>query len=195
MPLSGNQTLEQFQAFLECLAAIHIDPRLRFDPRLSRRFGWSEIINATLLEVALDLEKLRTMPPPDQERMLRSMLANNLIDRIRRELAQVRDIRRERSVKKAIENSSFRIRGWPPVDPSTPSGQLMRQEQALQLADALAQLPQRQREAIVLQMWHGWKLAQIAEHLQCTVGAVAGLQARGLARLRKILPADMLEIP
>jgi DNA-directed RNA polymerase specialized sigma24 family protein len=38
-----------------------------------------------------------------------------------------------------------------------------------------------------LQQYHGWKLAQIAEHLQCTANAVAGMQARGRARLRELL--------
>jgi DNA-directed RNA polymerase specialized sigma24 family protein len=49
-------------------------------------------------------------------------------------------------------------------------------------------LPQRQREALILQRWHGWKLAEIAEHMQCTQGVVAGLHARGLAKLRELLP-------
>jgi RNA polymerase sigma-70 factor (ECF subfamily) len=193
MPPSVNQTLERFRAFLECITAIQVDPRLRIDSRLSRRFGWSDVINATLLEAARDLEHIRTMAPPDQERWLRTMLANNLVDRIRRELAKGRDYRLERSLEAAVEDSSCRLQDWLADDQSTPSEKLMRQEQALRLAEALAQLPERQREAIVLSKWHGWKLAQIAEQMECTVGVVAGLQARGLAKLREILPADLLE--
>src|ERR1700733_3437069 len=193
MPPGVNQTLEQFRAYLECLTAIQVDPRLRIDPRLHARFGWSDVINATLLEAADDLERIRTMAPPDQERWLRTMLANNLVDRIRKELAKGRDYRLERSLEAAVEESSCRLRDWLAADQSTPSEQLMRQEQALRLAEALAQLPERQREAIVLQKWHGWKLAQIAEKMQCTVGVVAGLQARGLAKLRELLPPDLLE--
>jgi RNA polymerase sigma-70 factor (ECF subfamily) len=195
MPLSVNQTLEQFRAYLECLTAIQVDPRLRIDPRLQRRFGWSDVINATLLEAACDLERIRTMAPPDQEHWLRAMLAHNLVDRIRRELAKRRDCRLERSEEEAIESSSCRLQDWIPADQSTPSEKLMRQERALQLAGALAKLPERQREAIVLQQWHGWKLAQIAAHLHCKVGVVAGLQARGMATLRKTLPAELLEGP
>ena len=36
-------------------------------------------------------------------------------------------------------------------------------------------------------------LAQIAEYLQCTIGTVAGLHSRGLARLHQLLPEDILE--
>jgi RNA polymerase sigma-70 factor (ECF subfamily) len=193
MPTSVNQTLEQFRTYLECLAAIQIDPRLRIDSVLSRRFGWSDVINATLLEASLMLERIQAMDQPDQERWLRKMLANNLVDRIRRELAKGRDARLERSLEAAIAESSCRLGDWLPADESTPSEKLIRQEQALRLAEALAQLPERQREALILQWWHGWKLAQIAEHLQCTVGVVGGLLARGLDKLRKLLPQDMLE--
>jgi RNA polymerase sigma-70 factor (ECF subfamily) len=70
---------------------------------------------------------------------------------------------------------------------------LLKQEGALRLAEALAQLPERQRDAIILQKFHGWKLAEIAEHLECTTGVVAGLQARGLARLRQLVPDEIQE--
>ena len=50
--------------------------------------------------------------------------------------------------------------------------------------EALANLPAAQREALVLQHWHGWSLAQIAEHLGRSHAAVAGLLKRGLQQLR-----------
>jgi len=52
------------------------------------------------------------------------------------------------------------------------------------LADALATLPAAQRETLVLQHWHGWSVAQIAEHLGRSRTAVAGLLKRGLQNLR-----------
>jgi RNA polymerase sigma-70 factor (ECF subfamily) len=193
MAPSINQTLDQFQAYLECLVAIQVDPRLCIDPRMRRRFGWSDIINKTLEDASRDLERIRGMTEPEQQCWLRTILANNLVDRIRKELARRRDCRLEHSLEEAIEQSSCRVRDWQPVDESTPSEKLMRQERALLLAEALAKLPEKQREAIILQTYHGWTLARIAERLECTVGRVAGLQARGKARLRELLPADLLE--
>jgi RNA polymerase sigma-70 factor (ECF subfamily) len=193
MPPSIDQTLHQFQAYLECLVATQIDPRLRIDPRMRSRFGWSDIINDTLEDASRDLERIRAMTESAQERWLRTMLANNLVDRIRKELAKRRDCRMEHSLEEAIEQSSCRVRDWQPVDESTPSEKLMRQERALLLAEALAKLPEKEREAIILQTYHGWTLAQIAAQMECTVGSVAGLQAHGKARLRKLLPADLLE--
>ena len=83
--------------------------------------------------------------------------------------------------------SSYRLRDWLAVEESTPSERLIKQEEALRVLEALAQLPEREREALILQQYHGWKLVEIAEHLGCTTNAVAGLHARGLARLRKLL--------
>ena len=192
-PESVNQTLGRFQTFLECLTAIQISPQLRRDPRLQSHFGWSDVINETLLEAALDLERIRALAPPDQERWLRTMLANNLVDRIRKVLSRGNTPNVGVSLEQEIEASSSRLRCWVPADESTPSEKLIRQERALRLAEALAQLPELQREALILHTWHGWKLAQIAEHLSCTVGVVAGLQARGRATLRTLLPGDLLE--
>ena len=58
----------------------------------------------------------------------------------------------------------------------------------MQLLEAMSKLMPRERGALVLQKYHGWTLAQIADHLGCTTGAVAGYHARGLDKLRQLLP-------
>ena len=57
----------------------------------------------------------------------------------------------------------------------------------MRLGNALAQLPEAQRQALVLQHWHGWSLAEIAAELGRSPAAVAGLIKRGLQRLRQDL--------
>ncbi len=54
----------------------------------------------------------------------------------------------------------------------------------IELADALAALPARQRAAIVLRFYFGLPDAEIAAALRCRVGTVASLVHRGLAQLR-----------
>jgi RNA polymerase sigma-70 factor (ECF subfamily) len=190
-----NRTLEGFRAFLECLASIHTDPRLRLDPRLRRRFGLSDIVQKTLLEAWLILDRIEALDAQGRQRWLRRMLIHNLLERIEKEKAAMRDYRLEQPLEEALEQSSCRLKDYLAADESLPPDRLLEQERALRLAEALAQLPERQREAIILQKWHGWKLAQIAEYLGCTPGAVAGLHAHGLARLRQLVPADLLEEP
>jgi RNA polymerase sigma-70 factor (subfamily 1) len=178
---AANQALEKYRAYLETLTFVQIDPRLR------GKFGWSDIIQGTLIEATRTLESIEARDPEDQRRLQRRMLLNNLRDEIDHWRTKGHDVGREQSLDEAAEQSSCRLRDWIIAEESTPSKKLMEQERKLRVLAAMSQLPQREREALSLQYDHGWKLAQIAESLGCTMNVVAGLQARGRKRLRKLL--------
>jgi RNA polymerase sigma factor (sigma-70 family) len=55
------------------------------------------------------------------------------------------------------------------------------------MMQALARLPEAQREALVLRHCENWSLADISRHLNRTPAAVAGLLKRGLKQLREHL--------
>jgi RNA polymerase sigma-70 factor (sigma-E family) len=54
------------------------------------------------------------------------------------------------------------------------------------LLTALAQLPARQREAVVLRYWEDLSESQTAEAMGCSVGSVKSNAAKGIAKLRAI---------
>lgn len=54
------------------------------------------------------------------------------------------------------------------------------------LLKALAQLPVRQREAVVLRYWEDLTETQAAEAMGCSVGTVKSNAAKGIAKLRAI---------
>jgi RNA polymerase sigma-70 factor (ECF subfamily) len=172
-----NQLLEEFGAYLETLTFIQVDPRLR------SKIGMSDIIQNTLVEAWRDLERMEKLDADERKRWLRKMLVHNLRDRIDYWRAKKRDYRLEQSLEAAAEASSCRLQNWLAVEDTPPGGGV----DGLRLLEALSKLAPRQREALILQQYHGWKLAQIAEHLGCTVGAVAGLHAHGLKSLHKLL--------
>ncbi|MFF4347342.1 SigE family RNA polymerase sigma factor [Streptomyces sp. NPDC001530] len=60
------------------------------------------------------------------------------------------------------------------------------------LEAALAQLPARQRAAVVLRYYQDLPEKQVAEALGCPVGTARSHASRGVARLRQIL-ADVIE--
>jgi RNA polymerase sigma-70 factor (subfamily 1) len=173
--------MEEFRAYLETLTFIQIDPRLR------SKFSMSDIIQKTLLEAWRDLEQMETLDAGDRKRRLRKMLVNNLLDEIARWRGPEHDVNRERPLDATVSESSLRLQNWLAVEDTPPSERLVEHEEGLRLLEALAKLDARQREALILQKYHGWTLAQIAEHLGCTVRAVAGLHSRGLKNLRKYL--------
>jgi RNA polymerase sigma-70 factor (ECF subfamily) len=174
--------LEKFRHYLHLLAGLHLDPRLR------GKLAPSDVVQQTLLEAHQKREQFRGRSEGEWVAWLRQALAHNLADAQRAFGQARRDLTRERSLEEALQASSARLGEWLAADQSSPSQQAERHERAVLLADALAQLPEAQREALVLQHWHGWTLAQIAEHLGRTPAAVAGLLKRGLKQLRQHLP-------
>jgi RNA polymerase sigma-70 factor (ECF subfamily) len=171
-----NQALGDYRAYLETLTYIQIDPRLRSE------FSVSEIIQQTLVEAWRDLERIQALDAEGRRRWLRRMLVNNLLDKIRRPPGPIKI-----SLEAAAAESSIRLQSWQAAEDSPPIGKLIEYEEKLRVLAALSQLPEREREALILQQYHDCKLAEIAEHLDCTTGAVAGLQRRGRERLRKLL--------
>jgi RNA polymerase sigma-70 factor, ECF subfamily len=55
------------------------------------------------------------------------------------------------------------------------------------MSQAILALPAPQRDAVVLHHLQGWRLQDVAEHLDRTEAAVAGLLHRGLRRLRELM--------
>jgi RNA polymerase sigma-70 factor (ECF subfamily) len=177
-----NRVLGEYRAYLETLTLIQIDPRLR------SKFSMSDIVQNTLVEAWRDLKRIQALDADVRKRWLRRMLVNNLLQEIDRWRARRRNPRLEQPLEAAAAESSCRLQNWLAVEDTTPSERLAKQEEALRLLDALSKLDTRQREALILQKQHGWKLVQIAELMGCTTGAVAGLHAHGLKKLRKLLP-------
>ncbi len=185
--LDKSFSLNRYRQYLLLLTRMEIDPRLRekMDP--------SDVVQQTLLDAYQKRDQYRGMSSAEKAAWLRRILANNLVDALRAIGRKKRDVAREQSLEHAIEKLSQRIGMWLAADQSTPSQKLDQHEQAIRLADALAQLPPAQRQALVWQNWDNWSLAEIAEHMGRTPAAVAGLLKRGLKRLRELLTeADWL---
>jgi RNA polymerase sigma-70 factor (ECF subfamily) len=116
-------------------------------------------------------------------------LANTLAASARRFGAEARDLARERSLQDSLAESSARMEGWLAAEQSSPSERVMRVEELVRLASALAQLPADQREVIELHHLKGWPVAEVAQAIQRTKPAVMGLLFRGQKKLRELLQA------
>jgi RNA polymerase sigma-70 factor (ECF subfamily) len=173
--------LEKFRDYLGVLARVQMDSCLRgkLDP--------SGVVQETLLEAYAAIEQLRGRSDAEVLAWLRTALAHNLADEIRRLGAGKRDVARERSLQQALEESSVRLEEWLAESRPAPAEVAQRQEQALRLAAALGQLPEKQRRAVELRHLKGLALAEVAAELGCTRAAVVGLLHRGVGKLRALL--------
>ena len=176
--------LERFRNYLLLLA------RLKLDRKLRSKLDASDVVQQTLLEAHEALASCRGEDLAVQAVWLRQILARNLANAVRDLTRAKRDVRKERSLQVDLDNSASQIEGWLRAQQSSPSQKLERHERALQLAEALAQLPEAQRDAVMLRHFQGLSLADIAEQLDCTTAAVTGLLHRGLKNLRNSL-ADL----
>jgi RNA polymerase sigma-70 factor (ECF subfamily) len=118
---------------------------------------------------------------------LKQILANNLADAVRGLARAKRDIARERPLEAEVGDSFSRVEGWLAAAQSSPSQQVVRADELLRMADALASLPALQHEAIVLHHLQSLPLAEVGQQLDKTPAAVAGLLHRGLKRLREVM--------
>lgn len=173
--------VETFRTYLLLLARMQIGSKLRakFDP--------SDVVQQTLLDAHRQREQFHGSTPAEMAGWLRRMLACNLTDVLRAFSRGKRDVGRERSLHAALDESAVRIESWLQAEQSSPSQKAERTEDVLRLVEALAELPEAQREAVVMHYWQGQTLAQVADQLGRTTPAAAGLLQRGLKSLRNLL--------
>jgi RNA polymerase sigma-70 factor (ECF subfamily) len=182
-PEAQDEPLERYRDYLRVLARLHLDHRLqgKVEP--------SDLVQETLLKAhqARSQGQFRRQGDAETAAWLRTILANALADAVRRYGTEARDVQRERSLQQALHESSSRLEEWLAVAAPSPAEAALRQERLLRLAAALAQLPEDQRLAVELRHLKGLSLAEAAEGLGRSKGAVAKLLFRGLDRLRELL--------
>jgi RNA polymerase sigma-70 factor, ECF subfamily len=175
-----GRLLERFREYLRLLA------RLQMVPLLQGKFDPSDVVQQTLLEAYAKRDQFRG-GETERAAWLRQILAHNLADALRGFGQHKRDARRERSLDAAIQESSERLVAWLAAEQSSPSHGAQRHEEAVRLAEALAELSEDNREALVLHYCEGLPLAAVAGRMVRTPASVAGLLKRGLKRLRELL--------
>jgi RNA polymerase sigma-70 factor (ECF subfamily) len=169
--------LEQFRAFLRLRA------RLDLDPRLVGKFDVSGVVQQTLLEAHQGLARFRGAGEDALLAWLQQILNRNVLDEIRR----LRRIKYDAALECSLDDLSTRSYAALALDQSSPSTCAARNEELLQLAAALEQLPDDQQTAVVLHHLQGVPLAEVAAHMDRSKPAVAGLLHRGMLRLKDLL--------
>jgi RNA polymerase sigma-70 factor (ECF subfamily) len=173
--------LESYREYLGLLARVQLNPRLRVkvDP--------SDIVQQTLLEAHQGRDQFRGRSEPEFAAWLRRVLARNIANAVRDQGRAKRDRHRERSLEASLERSSMRLEALLAADQPSPSQQASQNERVARLAEALAELPAAQREAVFAHYLQGMPLAELAREMGRTTSAVMGLLHRSLVQLRTLL--------
>lgn len=180
---SLGELLESYRAYLTVLAKRYLSDRIR------GRVDENDIVQITFLEAQRDFKNFRGSQIEELLGWLRHILRNNISSAHQRHLfAQKRSAGRE--TKDNQTESGPALIDLAVSETSSPSQRAMRDEAAVFLASCLLSLPETQQEAIRLRYVEGLSLKDIAERMQKTEMAAAGLLKRGLQALRQRMVTD-----
>lgn len=176
-----GRLLDLYRNYLRILARTQIDTALRV------RLAPSDLVQETLLEAHRDFQQFVGSTEKELLVWLRRILVRNLADQVKRHQARGRDWRRQESLEALLDRSSQSAEEALARGISTPSAQAARREQAVLLADALADLPADYRDVIVLRNLEHLKFEEIAGRMGRSTGAVRMLWARALEKLSRAM--------
>ncbi len=162
----------------------------RMLPAISRQyrahFDASDIVQQTLIDAYSQSNQYRGKSEQELAGWLNAILKHNLLDAVRRLRSRKRDIARERSPHAASGSASTHQFALV-ADQTSPSRRFAKSEELEAVKLAIQSLPDAQRTAVTLHHLEGQTLKEIAERMECSRGAVAGLVHRGLKRLQEQL--------
>jgi RNA polymerase sigma-70 factor, ECF subfamily len=168
----------KFQGYLLAMARAHLNPGLR------AKLGPESVVQETLLEAFRDRGAFRGSSDPELAAFLRAILVRNIRDGIRGLGRAKRDAQLEVSLE-ALERASVRIEQVASQPPS-PESQVQRLEDLLRFIDALARLPDDERDVLELRHLQGLTLKEVAAALDRRYDTVRRLCSQGERRLRAL---------
>jgi len=181
-PATLGRLLDLYRRYLALLA------RLQIGQRLQGKVDASDLVQETYLEAHRNFGRFRGTSEGEFVHWLRRILAAKLADLMRRYLGtQGRDVRLEREIADALDHSSVLLDRGLVAPQSSPSYQAVRREQAVLLADALAELPGNYRDVIALRNLEGLTFPEVAGRMGKSLDSVEKLWMRALVRLRSLL--------
>lgn len=173
--------LEGYREYLRLLV------RLQLGTFLRAKVDASDIVQQVMLHAHEGRGQFRGSTEAEWLGWLRVILANTLAATVRRFDTQSRDMTRERSLEAELDLSSARLESLLAADLTSPSERVVKVEEILRMARALALLPEDQRRVVELHHLKGQTVAEVAAEMDRTRPAVVGLLFRGLKRLRELL--------
>jgi RNA polymerase sigma-70 factor (ECF subfamily) len=175
-----QQLLEHYRDYLRRMVTV------RLDRRLSARVDASDVVQETLVEAARRLDDyLRERPLPFYG-WLRQLAGERIVDAHRRHVTtRRRSVTLERRDPDLPDASAEELVRRLFADNTSPSNHLMRQERHERLKRALASLPPRDREVLVMRHLEQLSTAEIAAMLEISEPAVKSRLLRALIRMRE----------
>lgn len=176
-----GRLLELYRNYLTLLA------RSQVQQSLQAKADASDLVQEAFAEAQQSFADFQGTSERELMQWLRSILAHRIARLVRRYGTQGRDVRLERQLSRALDESSRGLERALEAEHTTPSQAAARREDAVLLADALEGLPDVYREVLTLRHLEGLGFDDVAERMGRTVDGVKSLWSRALGQLRRNL--------
>lgn len=175
-----GQLLEHFRSYLKLIASHEIGSKL------GAKLDASDVVQDTFLDAHRYFENFQGESVTQFTAWLRSVMAGVMANYMRRYLGtKARDIRLEKQLAADLDNSAAMLSELLVASTSSPSQNIMRDEQTVQLAKAMSNLSADYQSVLTLRHIEGLTFPQIATRLNRTVDSVEKLWLRAVVQLRK----------
>ena len=182
LPTAFKALEDKYASFLLRIVELRIDPRLR------PRFDPADVVQESLLEIFRRLSEYLDRRPMPFRLWIRETTLERLLKLHRQHLhAQRRAVGREVSL---LVQSSLALAQCLHSKGLSPSGHLNQAEVVERVREVLSQLPETDREILLLRTVEGLSNAEIAYQLGVSTEAVSKRHGRALLRLGKRLRED-----
>jgi RNA polymerase sigma-70 factor (ECF subfamily) len=181
-PMAGDALFRRYEPWLKLMARLQLESRFRakFDP--------SDVVQQAMLEAVRAFPQFRGQTEGEFTAWLRQILTHALAHEIRRYAGTAkRDVAREVPLEQELTQTSQQLGNLLAATGTSPSQEVVKQEQSVRLAEVLERLPEEFREVIILRNLEGLPHDEVARRMERSPGAVRMLWVRALARLREEL--------
>ena len=164
---------------------LHRFVELRLDPRLRSRVDVSDVVQEAHLEALGRLDGYLKQPPLPFRLWLRQIALDRTLKARRRHLGTAR-----RALDREVplpERPSLLLAGRLLAGGSTPSQHLDRRELARRLHQAITQLPEADREVLLMRHYEGLSNPEVGCLLGIDPAAVSKRHGRAMLRLHRLL--------
>jgi RNA polymerase sigma-70 factor (ECF subfamily) len=178
---STTKDFSKYRGYLKFLARRHLSAQYL------GRLDYSDVVQQTLLNAYAAKSQFQGESEPEKLAWLRQILVNCISHLTRGFHAKKRDVQREKSLAADLDASSMRLENFMAGKESSPSQCMDRKDRVLFIANAIESLPEEQRQVVILRYWEDKSIREVAEQLEKSIPAVAGLLHRATKKLRTLL--------
>ena len=170
-----------YRRYVELMAHIQRDRSVQ--PKIAP----SDIAQETFVQALRSFDQFRGSTEAELLQWLRSIAASKMAMASRHFHTQKHDVRLEGRLGDEMDRWSDRVATWLTPEGSSPSQQASRREQAVVLANALAELGADYREVILLRHFDELQFSDIAARMGRSINSVKNTWARAIRKLRELI--------